>query len=315
LGGNAIGLFDKMLNKLGDWLCFRGLRDKIGLSRIRFAYTAGAALSPEIMIFFRAIGVNLKQFYGSTEAGLVAIHYDDDVRPESVGVVAPGSDVKISKEGEILIRGVGLFQGYYKNPEATQEALEEGWFKSGDGGNLTDHNHLIYIDRVSDFRELSGDRRFSPGYIEVRLRFSRYIQECMTIGGPERDYVVCLISMDFQNVGKWAEKRKVSYTTFLDLSQKDEVAELMREEIQRINETLPEESRVKKYVVLHKEFDPDEAELTRTRKLRRSYMEDRYKDLIEGMYSDKAKIPIQAEITYQDGRVRKLAIELSVRTV
>lgn len=314
LKGEHIGLWERLLYAMGG-LCYRGLSDKIGLSRIRFAYTAGAALSPEIIIFFRTIGVNLKQFYGATESGLVTVHYNDDVRPESVGTVAPGSEVKISDRGEILVKGVGIFQGYYKNPEATEEVLKDGWFHSGDGGAFTDDGHLIYIDRVSDFRELSGGRRFSPNYIEVRLRFSRYLQECMAVGGPDRDFVVCLISMDFQNTGNWAEKQNVGYTTFLDLSQKDEVAELIRGEIQQINHTLPEESRVKEFVILHKEFDPDEAELTRTRKLRRSYMEERYKEVIEGMYSGRKMVPIEAEVKYQDGRVRRMKTDLVVRSV
>jgi long-chain acyl-CoA synthetase len=315
LSGQKVGLIARIGVLLADWCCYRGLRDKVGLSKIRFAYTAGAALSPEIIVFFRAIGVNLKQFYGSTEAGLVTIHYDNDIRPESVGVVAPQADVRISETGEILIRGVGVFQGYYKDVEATKKIFSNGWFCSGDGGHLTNDGHLIYIDRVSDFRELSGGRRFSPNYIEVRLRFSRYIQECMAVGGPERDSVICLISMDFQNVGNWAEKRGVGYTTFLDLSQRQEVAALVREEIGNINETLPEESRVRKFVILHKEFDPDEAELTRTRKLRRSYMEDRYQELIEGIYAGRDKVPIEAEVTYQDGRVRHMKAELFVRAV
>ena len=232
-----------------------------------------------------------------------------------MGVVAPGSEVKISDTGEILVKGVGIFQGYYKNPEATEEVLEDGWFHSGDGGAFTGDGHLIYIDRVSDFRELSGGRRFSPNYIEVRLRFSRYLQECMAVGGPDRDFVVCLISMDFQNTANWAEKQNVGYTTFLDLSQKDEIAQLIREEIQQINHTLPEESRVKEFVILHKEFDPDDAELTRTRKLRRSYMEERYKEVIAGMYSGRKMVPIEAEVTYQDGRVRRMKTDLVVRSV
>jgi long-chain acyl-CoA synthetase len=314
LEGKRMGLLDRLLYSIGEF-CYRGLRDKIGLSKIRFAYTAGAALSPEIIIFFRAIGINLKQFYGATESGLVTIHYDDDVRPESVGIVAPGSEVKISEKGEILVKGVGIFQGYYKNPEATEEVIKDGWFHSGDGGTFTDDGHLIYIDRVSDFRRLSGGRRFSPNYIEVRLRFSRHIQECMAVGGPDRDFVVCLISMDFQNVGNWAEKKGVGYTTFLDLSQKDEVAELIRQEMRHINSTLPEESRVRNFVILHKELDPDDAELTRTRKLRRSYMEERYADVIESMYREKKMVPIEAEVKYQDGRVRKMKTELVIRSV
>jgi len=314
LKGERIGPWERFLYAMGG-LCYGGLLDKIGLSKIRFAYTAGAALSPEIIVFFRAIGINLKQFYGATESGLVTIHYDDDVRPESVGVVAPGSEVKISDEGEILIKGVGVFQGYYKNPEATDEVLKDGWFRSGDGGTFSDDGHLIYIDRVSDFRELSGEQRFSPNYIEVRLRFSRYIQECIAVGGPDRDFVACIISMDFQNVGNRAEKQGVGYTTFVDLSQKDEVAELIRGEIRQINASLPEEFRVKAFVVLHKEFDPDEAELTRTRKLRRSYMEERYETVINGIYTGKERVPIEAEVKYQDGRVRKMKTELVIRHV
>jgi long-chain acyl-CoA synthetase len=306
---------ERALYLLAKRLCYRGLLDKIGLSNIRFAYSAGSALSPEIITFFRTLGINLKQFYGSTEGGLVAIHRDEDVRPESVGEVAPGSKVCISEEGEILVQGIGVFQGYYKDPEATNKILKDGWYHTGDGGYFTKDGHLIYIDRVSDFRELSGGRRFSPNYIEVRLRFSRYIQECMAIGGPERDFVVCLISMDFQNVGRWAEKNGVGYTTFLDLSQKDQVAELIRREIQYVNKTLPNDVQVKRFFILHKELDPDEAELTRTRKLRRSFVEQRYKSLIDAIYQGQTRVPIETEVKYQDGRVGKIQIELRIRSV
>jgi long-chain acyl-CoA synthetase len=308
-------LLERLLYLLAYQLCYRGLLDKIGLSNIRFAYSAGSALSPEIITFFWTLGVNLKQFYGSTEGGLISIHRNDNVRPESVGEVAPGSKIRISEEGEILVQGIGVFQGYYKDPEATDKVLKDGWYHSGDGGYLTEEGHLIYIDRISDFRKLSRGRRFSPNYIEVRLRFSRYIQECMAIGGPERDYVVCLISMDFQNVGRWAEKNGVAYTTFLDLSQKDQVAELIRREIQYVNQTLPDDFQVKRFVILHKELDPDEAELTRTRKLRRSYVEQRYKTLIDYIYKDQSRVPIETEVKYQDGRVGKMQIELRVRSV
>ena len=315
MGGEQAGIGDRIGRIAIDFLLARGLRDKIGLSKIRFAYTAGAALSPEILVFFRAIGVNLKQFYGSTEAGLVTIHYNGDVQSESVGVVAPGAEVRISGRGEVLVRGVGVFRGYFRNPEATRKVLDDGWFRTGDGGVLREDGHLIYIDRISDFRDLSGGRYFSPNFIEVRLRFSRYIQECMAVGGADREFVVCLVSIDFQNTGSWAEKRGIGYTTFQDLSQKEEVAGLISREIRQINAVLPEESRIWKFVVLHKEFDPDEAELTRTRKLRRAYVENRYRDVIDAAFSGAATVPMETEVTYQDGRVRKMQIGLHVRTV
>jgi long-chain acyl-CoA synthetase len=313
--GKQPGLALKALYRIADLALLRGLRDRIGLSRVRYAYTAGAALSPDILTFFRALGINLKQFYGLTETGLLTLHREKDIRPETVGTCLPGSEIRISPEGEILARSVGMFAGYYKNPEATAKALEDGWYHTGDGGYIDEFGHLIYLDRLSEFRDLSGGRKFSPSYIEIRLRFSPYIKDCMTVGGPNRDYVTAVINIDYANVGSWAEKRGLAYTTFTDLSQKPAVYDLIQSEIERVNRTLPDEQRIKKFVLLHKEFDPDEAELTRTRKLRRSFVEQRYSDLIEAMYGDADQFVAEAVITYQDGRKGAIKTAITVRTI
>lgn len=292
----------RLLNFLGEAAVFAPLRDKLGLTRVRSAYSAGAALSPDVVRFFRAIGVNIKNLFGSTEAQIHTLHIGDDVKFETVGVPPPGIDVKIAENGEILVKGPTVFQGYYKDPEATAKALVDGWFHTGDAGYLRDDEHLIYLDRVKDLLELVGGQKYSPQYIEGRLKFSPYIKDAMAIGGRDRAFVTAIINIDFENVGRWAEKRRIPYTTYVDLSQKTEVHDLIRADVERVNATLPEPARLRKFVLLHKEFDPDEAELTRTRKLRRNVMEDRYGEMIRAMYEGGQEVRVQAEVRYRDGR-------------
>jgi len=300
--GKDPGLFWRLAYALADLAVFRPLRDKLGLSKIRSAYTAGAALSPDVMRFFQAIGVNIKQLFGSTEAIIHTIHRDGDIRPDTVGPPAPGVELRISAEGEVLVRSPGVFQGYYKDPIATAEKLRDGWFHTGDAGYITPEGHLIYLDRVKDLLELASGARFSPQYIEGRLKFSPYIKDCMVLGGKDRAFVTAIINIDFENVGKWAEKHHIPYTTFVDLSQKPEVYDLIRKDVERVNRTLPEAARIRKFVLLHKEFDADEAELTRTRKLRRGAIKLRYWNMIEAMYRGQDQVTVRAEVRYRDGR-------------
>lgn len=300
--GKRPGLFWRLAYALADLAVFRPLRDKLGLSRIRSAYTAGAALSPDVVRFFQAIGVNIKQIFGSTEAIIHTIHRDGDIRLDTVGPPAPGVELRLSEEGEILVRSPGVFKGYYKDPATTAEKLHDGWFHTGDAGYITPEGHLVYLDRVKDLLELAGGAKFSPQYIEGRLKFSPYIKDCMVLGGKDRAFVTAIINIDFENVGKWAEKHHIPYTTFVDLSQKPEVYNLIRQDVERVNRTLPEAARVRKFVLLHKEFDADEAELTRTRKLRRGPIEERYRDMIEAMYGGLDKVMVRAEVKYRDGR-------------
>lgn len=297
-----LGPFWKLLWWLAYQGCFRPLRDRLGLSRARVVYSAGGALSPEIIRYFLALGIEIKLFYGSTEMGVVSIPRPGEIRPETSGRPMPWVDVKISEDGEILVKSRFMYSGYYKNPEATAAKLRDGYYCSGDFGYIDEEGHLIVIDRMEDLKPLSGGRKFSPQYIEVRLRFSPFIKDVLVVGGEERDFVAALVNIDLENVGRYAEANHIPYTTFADLSQKEKVIQLVREEIRRVNRTLPEHARVVRFVNLHKEFDPDEAELTRTRKIRRSFVEERYRDLIEAIYAGKDRLTVEAVVRYRDGR-------------
>lgn len=306
----------RFLRWLGEFAVFEPLRDKLGLTQARNVLTAGAMLSADIIRFFRAIGIELRQLYASTET-FGTIHLPGDVRFETVGVIVPGVEIKIADDQEILIRTQARFKGYYKNPEKTGEAIdEEGWYYTGDAGHIDEKTgHLIYLERVKDLIELSSGVKFSPQYIEGRVKFSPYVQDMMTIGGWDMDFVSAIIVIDFQNVSRWAEKQGIAFTTYVDLSQKQEVYDIIRQEIERVNESLPEYSRVKKFVILHKEFDADEAELTRTRKLRRGALQKKYNDLLEAIYGDKRKVMVSAEVKYRDGRTSTVETELKVSEV
>jgi long-chain acyl-CoA synthetase len=295
-------LFWKIRYQVANLLVFRQLRDKLGLSRVRIGITAGAMTSPDTFRFFHAIGVNLKQSYGITEAIPVTHHRAGEIRFETVGSVAPGFEVRIADSGEILVRGGGVFQGYYKMPEKTAEVLKDGWFYTGDAGHLDEDGHIVYLDRVAELRELASGYKYAPQYIESRLRFSPYIKDAIALGDKSRDYVSALINIDFENCARWAEAHKVVYTTFADLSQKAEIFDLVHKDMERVNRDLPEHSRIKKFANLNKELDPDEAELTRTRKLRRGFLDERYRDLVEAIYQDKTEFIAEAAITYRDGR-------------
>lgn len=305
----------RLLYALGEWAVYHPLRDKLGLINVRSAYSSGAALSPDVIRFFRAVGVNIKQLFGSTEAQVHTLHIGDDVRFETVGVPLPGMDIRIADDGEILVRGPTVFRGYYKNPEVTAETLKDGWFHTGDAGHFDEDGHLIYLDRVNDLLELAGGQRFSPQYIEGRLKFSPYIMDAMAIGGADKPYVTGIINIDFDNVGRWAEGRGLAYTTFVDLSQKPEVYDLVQSDVERVNRALPAPARMRKFVLLHKEFDPDEAELTRTRKLRRAFMEERYKLMIDTMYGGGEEVQVRAEVKYRDGRTGVVETSVRVRSL
>jgi long-chain acyl-CoA synthetase len=244
---------------------------------------------------------------------LVTLHLDGEIKCETCGTPLPGVEVRLSPEGEILVKGENIFSGYYKNVEATQEKIQDGWYRTGDFGHIDEDRHLIVIDRMEDLKELRGGRKFSPQYAEIRLRFCPYIKDALVIGGEDKDYVTAIINIDLDNVGRWAEAQRIPYTTFTDLSQKSEVIELVKKDIQRINKFLPEWSRIRKFVNLHKEFDADEAELTRTRKLRRTFVENRYSDLIAALYGGDREYKVEASITYRDGRkgVIKTAIQIN----
>ena len=301
MAGKNPGWGRQLLYAMADKIIFRPLRDRLGLSKVRRAFTAGSAISPDVLRYFHGIGVPLTQMYGSSEIGAVSIHTPGDVKPETCGKPLNGYKVRTTEEGEILINSDYLFQGYYKNPKKTAEVLKDGWYYTGDFGRLDKDGHLIVMDRIGDLRPIAGNRHFSPQFAETRLRFSSYLKDAIVVGTSEMDFAVALVNIDYDNVGKWAENRKIPYTTYLDLSQKKETLELAKAEIQNINQALPEWAQIKKFISLPKQFDPDEAELTRTRKIRRDFLEDKYQDMITALYADKQQIEVTLSVTYRDG--------------
>lgn len=280
--------------RLASLLAFRALLDKLGLSRIRRAYTGGAPLGPEIFAFFRAIGLNLKQVYGQTEtSGICVVHTDGDVRSATVGRPTPGTQVRIAESGEILVSGDSVFVGYYKNPEATARAIEDGWLRTGDAGFVDENGHLVMIDRVTDVLKTADGARFSPALIENKLKYSPHIREAVVIG-EERPYVVALIQIDMGNVGNWAEARRLPFTTFKDLSGKAQVVALVGEAVARVNQGLPEAARIREFALFDKELDADDDELTRTNKVRRATILAKYGHMIERLYAGATSAEILA---------------------
>jgi long-chain acyl-CoA synthetase len=273
------------------------------------------------MRFFHALGVNLKQIYGSTEVtGGATVHHNDAIKFASVGPPAPGIDIRIANDGEIQIAGPTVMQGYYKDADGTARDVivdPDGrrWFRTGDAGYIDDDGHVIYLDRVKDMLKLAGGESFSPQFIEGRLKFSPYIRDVMAIGGENRAFVTALVIIDFENVAQWAEKQRISFTTFVDLSQRPQVYDLVRQAVEEVNESLPPAARIRRFVLMHKEFDADEAEMTRTRKLRRGVLYERYGDIIEAMYRDDATIQVRAQVRYQDGKEGFIETEIKVMSL
>ena len=291
-----------MLLALGDLLVFHPLRENLGLKKCKTAITAGSPISIDAFRFWTALGVGLKQVYGSTEAGFIAGHRSGQIRPGTVGSISPLATVKISEGGEIWVKGPAIFTGYYRSPEKTGETLVDGWVHTGDAGFIDPQGQLVLLDRLSDVGHLSNGAKFIPQYIEGRLRFSPYIKDAMVLGGGEKDFLAVIITVDFDNLGKWAEEHRIKYMTFAELSQQEEVARLIRADIQRLNQETPAETRIKKFALLHKEFHPNEGELTRTRKLRRRFVEERYAPLVNALYSETRGVEVEALVKYRDGR-------------
>jgi long-chain acyl-CoA synthetase len=315
LKGEAPPFYLKVLYAISEILLLRAIRNRIGLTKARFAATAGSVLGQDTTRFINALGIRLRQVYGSSEGGMISGHKEGDIRIGTIGTPLPGVKVKISDEGEILVQSDYAFTGFYKNPEATAKALKDGWWYSGDAGHVDEKGHVIFMDRLSELGELKSGMKYAPQYVESGLRFSTYIKDAMAIGDKTKDYVTAIIIVDFENVGRWAEINRIPYTTFTDLSQKEEVAQLIQSDVERVNKGLPPYAQIKKYVLLHKEFDPDEADLTRTRKLKREALDRRYLTLINAMYEGKQECPVEAEITYQDGRKGVLKTSLKIRSV
>jgi long-chain acyl-CoA synthetase len=264
---------------------------------------------------FLALGVKIKQAYGATETtAATIIHRTDDIRLETVGVPLPEIEVRTTDTGELLTRGDTVFKGYYKNPEATARTIIDGWFYSGDAAIIDDDGHVVIIDRMADVMKLSDGSRFSPQLIENKLKFSPFIMDAVIIG-QEKPYISAMISVDSGNVGKWAESRQLAYTTFADLSQKKEVYDLIAKEVAKTNKTLPRVAKVKKFVLLYKELDADDEELTRTRKVRRKFVLQRYGELVEALYGDKEQLDIEADIRYKDGTGYRMKTRVMIKPV
>lgn len=313
--GKKVGLALRILYFPADKFVFRPLKDRLGLKRVRVARTAGTAISPDVIRYFHAIGVPLVQLYGSSECGIATAHPINQIKTETCGTALDSYDIRISEEGEIVVKGPCLFKEYYKAPEKTAEAIKDGWYHTGDFGRIDKDGHLIVMDRIDDLQSIAGGKKFSPQFAEIRLRFSPYVKDALVVGRAERDYAVAIINIDYNNVGHWAETNHIAYTTFIDLGQKEGVIGLVKKEVETINNYLPEWARIKRFINLHKEFDPDEAELTRTRKVRRDFMEEKYKELINGLFGDENQIEITASVTYRDGTKGEIKSSLSINQI
>ncbi len=305
--------------KFIEWLASitvqKKLKDNLGLSRVRNAYTGGAAMGPDHFRFFHALGVNLKQIYGQTEvAGISVVHRSGDIKFDTVGHPIPGTEVKIAEDGEILTRSPSVFLGYYKNPEATENTLQDGWLYSGDKGFIDDDGHLVVFDRTKDVFTLKDGKPFAPQYLETRLKFSPYIRDSWVIG-DKKDYISAVLCIDYAVVGKWADEMKLNYTSYQELSQMPEVYELVEKQIRQANKDLPDLAKVLKFTNLYKELDADDDELTRTRKLRRAFVEKRYEDIVGALYSDNDSVHIDTTIKYEDGREAHIKTDMQIRKV
>ncbi|BET10541.1 AMP-dependent synthetase/ligase [Pandoraea sputorum] len=318
LDRRPVSWLDRLQYAVGNLCVYGPLRNTLGMSRIRTAYTAGEAIGPDLFRFYRAIGINLKQFYGQTETcAYVCLQPDRQVRFDSVGPVAPGMEIKIGDNGEVLVRGVGLLKEYYKRPDATREALDEGgYFRTGDAGIIDADGHLRIIDRAKDVGKLACGALFAPKYIENKLKFFSYIKEAVAFGDG-RDGVCAFINIDMDAVGNWAERKNLAYAGYIDLASNPLVAELILGCIEQVNADLAKESafaaaQIQRFVILHKELDPDDDELTRTRKVRRAFIAQKYDVLIDAFYTGKATQFIETRVKFEDGREGSVSATLTI---
>ncbi len=309
---------ERLLYRLGDWLIYAPLKNTMGFSRIRVAYTAGEAIGPEIFDFFRSLGINIKQLYGQTEAAVfITAQPDGEVYADTVGIPSPGVDVKITEAGEVIYRGPGVFQSYYRNEEATRQTKnDEGWVMTGDAGYFDDNGHLKIIDRIKDVGRLNNGALFAPKYIENKLKFFPQIKEAVALGG-ERDYVTAMINIDLDAVGNWAERNNIPYASYQELAGHPDVYKMVLENIQQVNQDLAADrklsaSRIQRFLILHKELDADDGELTRTRKVRRRIIAEKYNALIEALYSGAGSCHVQTEVTFEDGRKGTIEADLDI---
>ena len=318
LDGQPVGLTDRILYSLGDFTVFGPLRNALGMSRVRVAYTAGEAIGPDLFVFYRSIGINLKQLYGQTETTVyVCVQPNGGVRSDTVGPPLPGCEIKLTDQGEILVKTPGLFKGYFKNPEATSEAIDAGgWFRTGDAGYFDTDGHLKIIDRAKDVGRLTDGTLLAPKYLENKLKFFTHIKEAVAFGNG-RSHATAMINIDINAVGDWAERRNLGYAGYTDLAAKAEVYELVRECIEKVNLDLALDpklanSQIKRFVILHKELDADDGELTRTRKVRRGIIAEKYAKIVEALYGTEPIVQIDALVKFEDGRSGTIRADLKV---
>ena len=321
LDGQKVSVIDRLHYQIGELLIFGPIKNSLGLNRVRVAYTAGEAIGPEIFEFYRSLGVNLKQLYGQTEATVfITMQPDGAVRSESVGTPPPGVEIRIEDSGEVLYRSPGVFQKYFKNPEATSETkTSDRWVRTGDAGYFDDEGHLRIIDRAKDVGKLNDDSMFAPKFLENKLKFYPEIQEAVTFGDG-RDFVTAFINIDLDAVANWAERNNVAYASYQELAANPKVYDLIQDCVEKVNRSIAKDaylatSQIRRFLVLHKELDPDDGELTRTRKVRRRIVNDRYSDLIEALFDGRQQCFVSTEVMFEDGRQGKIEANLEIRDV
>jgi long-chain acyl-CoA synthetase len=312
--GEKPALIWRMLDPVARVMLFDPLKDKLGFSRLRYAFTTGALLGPDVFRMITAIGIDIRQLYGSSESG-VSMHMRGDIKFDTVGRITPETIVRVMDDDHILVRGTASALGYYKNPKATEAAFAGGWFHTGDAGYIDDTGHVYYLDRLEYMSNLSDGTRYAPQYIEARLKFSPFVKDAFVVGDEKRDFIGAVINIHYDNVGHWAEKKQIPYTTFADLSQKPQVLGLISQEIRKLNGRLPKSQAIRRFLNMPKELDPDESELTRTMKLRRRFVEDRYKEFISALYGAEESAVVEVPVVYRDGRQGVIRAEIKVNRI
>ena len=318
LDGRPVGAADRLLYAIGNLLVYAPLKNALGMSRVRVAYTAGEAIGPDLFVFYRSLGINLKQLYGSTETSvMVCVQPNGEVKPDTVGPPMKGVEIRVLDSGEIVLRCPGLFRSYYRNDAATSEAKDaEGWFRTADAGFFDESGHLKIIDRAKDVGKLSDGTLFAPKYLENKLKFFPYIKEAVAFGQGKAE-ATAMVNIDVEAVGDWAERRGIPYSGYTDLASKPQVRELVRECVEKVNADLSRDprlagSQIHRFVVLHKELDADDGELTRTRKVRRGFIGEKYATIVDALYSGTAQCVVEAQVRFEDGRVGSIRAELAV---
>ncbi len=319
LNGESVSLKERILYRLGDFFVYGPLKNRMGLTRLKVGYTAGEAIGPEIFRFYRSLGLNLKQLYGQTEASVyITLQPDGEIYGDTVGKPAPSVELKIAENGEVLYRSPGVFVGYYKNDEATRSTkTEEGWVHTGDAGFIADNGHLKIIDRAKDVGKLTDGSLFPPKYIENKLKFFPNIKEVVAFGDG-KDRVGVFINIDLTAVGSWAERNNVNYASYQELAAHPQVYDMIQDHVDQVNRDLAGEpmmagAQVRRFLVLHKELDADDGELTRTQKVRRSFIAERYAPLIEALYDGSTSKHVRTEVTYEDGRIGAIEATVEIR--